>query len=76
MTSGMLFYDEGWAKRDESGDKGKKMGKAAPIRVVRRYKNILDCHFIGPSEILVHEWPWIRVLEELPDALGRQRYGT
>jgi hypothetical protein len=41
-----------------------------------RYAGIIFQDFIGKNEMLVLEQPWMSVVDTLPDALERQRYGS
>jgi U3 small nucleolar RNA-associated protein 4 len=45
-------------------------------RVVKRFKPLLAAGFVAEDRLLVVEVPWIRVLNDLPAALYRHKFGT
>ena len=41
-----------------------------------RYPGMIFMDFLGDNELVVVEQPWIDIVNDLPDALERKRYGT
>ena len=41
-----------------------------------RYVGIIFLEFLDDNELVVVEQPWISIVNSLPDALERQRYGA
>jgi len=41
-----------------------------------RYSGVIFLDFLGKNEMVVVEQPWLGIVNALPDALERQRYGS
>lgn len=41
-----------------------------------RYSGMIFLDFLGDNELVVVEQPWLGIVNSLPDALERQRYGS
>ena len=41
-----------------------------------RYTGVIFMDFVDESELVIVEQPWLDIVNALPDALERKRYGT
>lgn len=46
------------------------------FRFVERYGPIFDAGFLGADDLLVVETVWLQVMQQLPAAAARKRFGT
>lgn len=62
---------------ETSGDDEKvKNDTIRNFTICLRYSGIIFHDFIGNNEMVVVEQPWMSVVDTLPNALERQRYGS
>eukprot|EP00742_Colponemidia_sp_Colp-10_P006807 GILJ01007294.1.p1 GENE.GILJ01007294.1~~GILJ01007294.1.p1 ORF type:complete len:682 (+),score=96.47 GILJ01007294.1:45-2090(+) len=46
------------------------------FQIITKYQSVLSVHFLKANSLVVVELPWLKVMQDFPDALHRPRYGT
>lgn len=54
----------------------KSYGDNSNFTICLRYSGIIFQEFLSKNEMVIVEQPWLNVVNQLPDALERQRYGS
>lgn len=63
-------------QRQEDEDEDDEMDTSTSCTMCLLYTGILNIEFIGKSEMVVVEQPWLDIVASFPDPLQRHVYGT
>lgn len=68
--------DKGASEVENNSDDAREEDTIRNFTICLRYASIIFQDFIRSNEMLVLEQPWMSVVDTLPGALERQRYGS
>ena len=60
----------------DSGSEDEASGSSRNFALTLKYRPVIFAGFLGPSELVVVEEPWLKIMAKLPDPIYRQRFGT
>lgn len=78
-----LEVAQGRGKRVKAGDSSASAPTEAGggqglsnFQLVQRYQPLLHVEYLSADRLLVVEVPWLRVMQDMPNAVYRKTYGT
>jgi len=74
--SALVRKAENEQRKQSRRHKGRKMPDLRNLTISLHFTGIIFMDFLSKDELVVVEQPWVDILNSLPDALERKRYGS